>query len=722
MSTQMLQFYASCPIGLESLLIEELSSLGADNLKEHPTHIEFAGDLELAYKACLHSRLANRIYLCLLHDRVESVDDLYEKVNRIEWGWHFDLKHSFVVDCVTRKNNFIKHSGFAALKVKDAIVDYFHERYEQRPSIDKDNPDYRIHTLVNGTQLKIGLDLSGHSLNQRGYRDSKGRAPIKENLAAAMLIRANWPEFAAKGAAFHDPMCGTGTILIEAAMMASDMAPGLLNPYFGFHQWKQHNEELWQTILAKARRQHNKQKLNFKNQFIGSDLHRKSLLLAKENIERAGFAEIIQLENQDIRSPKALTLAQTGLVVTNPPYGERIGDEATITELYRHLGRYIKNGFEHWQMAMITIETGYAKAMGIRSHKQYKLKNGALDCQLYLFDVQANNFYEPFNPEQWNPNWQKGLSDGALMLKNRLQKNAQRFKSYLKQNNVSCYRLYDADLPEYSAAIDVYEDEIHIQEYLAPKSVPDKVAQKRLMEIQRVAAGWLKIAEAKVHIKQRQRQKGKQQYTQQSENADFKLVNEQGLSFYVNLERYLDTGLFLDHRKTRKMIMAEAKGKDFLNLFSYTGSVSVYAAKAGAKTTTVDMSKTYINWAIKNFGANDIAIYGHNFIQADCLQWLAQADTDKQFDLIFVDPPTFSNSKRMQQNFEVQSDQFELINNSMKLLRADGKLYFSNNYKKFVLSEQLLAKYHVQEITARTLPIDFQKSRNHHRCWLIQHK
>lgn len=168
--------------------------------------------------------------------------------------------------------------------------------------------------------------------------------------------------------------------------------------------------------------------------------------------------------------------------------------------------------------------------------------------------------------------------------------------------------------------------------------------------------------------------------------------------------------------------MAEAKGKDFLNLFAYTGSVSLYAAKGGARTTTVDMSKTYINWGVKNFGLNDVPIYGHHFVQADCLQWLADQDGSKQYDLIFLDPPTFSNSKRMDVPFDVHNDQVELINNTMRLLRKSGKLYFSNNFKKFELSKELSNRYKVQEITQKTLPIDFQKSRNHHRCWLVQHK
>ncbi|NVK22354.1 MAG: bifunctional 23S rRNA (guanine(2069)-N(7))-methyltransferase RlmK/23S rRNA (guanine(2445)-N(2))-methyltransferase RlmL [Kangiellaceae bacterium] len=718
-----MQFYASCPKGVESLLIEELAALGATSIKEHPTHVTFEGDLEVAYQSCLKSRLANRIYLCLLDEQFSSIDELYEKVNRIEWSWHFDIKDSFVVDCVARKSHLVKHSGFGALKVKDAIVDFYQERYEQRPSVDKDNPTYRVHAIINGSQLKIGIDLAGRSLHQRGYRDKSGRAPIKENLAAALLLRARWPELAEQGYQFHDPMCGTGTLLIEAAMIATDMPAALLNPHFSFEHWKQHDQELWQTILQSAKRQHHKKKQSVNLRFFGTDQHGKSLQLAEQNIHAAGFNELISISKQDIQRPNIEAFKEKGLLITNPPYAERLGEEQEVTQLYRDFGTYLKDKCQGWQAAMITTEPTFAKAVGIRSHKQYKLKNGALDCQLYLFDVQEQNFYTPFDPNTVNPNWENGLSDGALMLKNRLLKNIQRFKSYLNQNDVSCFRLYDADLPEYSAAIDVYEDEAHIQEYSAPKAIPEKVAEKRLREIIRVTSGVLQIPEVKIHLKTRQKQKGTQQYTRNDNQQDqFKLINEQGLQFYVNLERYLDTGLFLDHRKTRRMIMAQSQGKKFLNLFSYTGSVSVYAAKGGAKTTTVDMSKTYIDWAIKNFGVNNIPVYEHKFIQADCLQWLDEQQNSQQFDLIFLDPPTFSNSKRMQNTFDVQRDQVDLIDKTMNLLRSDGELMFSNNFKKFELERQLDEKYDIQEITAKTLPIDFQKSRNHHRCWKITHK
>ena len=717
-----MQFYAICPKGVELLLAEELSSFGATNIKEHPTHVSFEGDQALAYTACLHSRLANRIYLCLLEDTFESVEELYQKINRIEWSWHFDLTQTFVVSCVARKNKHIRHSGFGGQKAKDAIVDYYQERYEQRPSVDKENPDYRVHMVVNANQLKVGIDLCGHGLNQRGYREEGGRAPIKENLAAALLIRAGWPELAQQGYDFHDPMCGSGTLLIEAAMMAANIAPGILNHNYAFKSWKQHDDEVWQEILASAKVQAEKGRKALTNGFFGSDSFRKSLPVAEQNCQASGLSEHIQIEEQDIRQPKNENVSDKGLLLSNPPYAERLGEEEQVLQLYKDFGAYMKQRCNGWKAAFITTDDQFAKAVGIRSHKQYKFKNGALDCKLYLFDINQDNYYTPFDPTKLNPNWDKNLSDGAEMLKNRMRKNMQRLKSYLTQNDVSCYRLYDADLPEYSAAIDVYGSDVHIQEYMPPKEVPEKVSRKRLQEIVRVTSGLMEIPEADIVLKQRLRQKGKQQYVKQQDSDDFKVVEEHGFKFQVNLQQYLDTGLFLDHRKTRKLIFSEAKDKTFLNLFAYTGSVSVYAAMAGAKTTTVDMSNTYINWAKKNFSLNNITPYGHTFVQADCLQWLDEQSSGQKYDLIFLDPPTFSNSKRMDSTFDVQRDQKLLIEKTMALLNEGGKLYFSNNFKKFNLDESLKESFIIHEITGKTLPPDFKSSKNHHRCWLVQHK
>lgn len=717
-----MQFYASCPRGLEGLLIDELKSYGVSLFKEHPTHVEFEGELEVAYKACMHSRIANRIFYCLLDQQFTSIEELYNKVNTIEWSWHFDIKHTFAVDCVARKSSLIDHSGFGALKVKDAIVDYFRERYEDRPSVDKDNPDYRVHALVNGSQLKIGLDLAGRSLHQRGYRDASGRAPIKENLAAAMLLRAKWPQLAEQGYAFHDPMCGTATLLIEAAMMATDMAPGLMNPSFCFESWKQHQPETWAAVVASAKRNHQKKLQSVDNLMIGSEMHTDSLKIARANVERAGFSELIKIEKQDINSPRLEPFEQKGLLVTNPPYGERLGNEEQVTPVYRALGDYIKKQCNDWTVAMITTETSYARAMGIRSHKQYKLKNGSLDCQLFMFEAQDKNFYRPFDPSVVNPQWDNNLSDGAIMLKNRLIKNLKRFKSYLKQNEISCYRLYDADLPEYSALVDVFEDEVYIQEYSAPKSIPVKVTQKRLAELVRVCSGVLQIPEKGIHVQKRQQDKNDPASNKTTEDDTYKVVTEQNAKFNVNLERYHDTGLVLDYRKIRSSIMKEAKGKRFLSLFAGNATLSACAAVGGAKTTSVEMSKAYKTWSMKNFSLNNVSVYGHEFVQQDCFDWIANNLEQSEYDLICLDPPSFSLLKGEQENFDLQQDQLELVDSVMKMLSKNGKLYFINNMKKFELDKAITSHYKAFEVTAKTLPLDFQKSRNHHRCWTIEHK
>lgn len=307
---------------------------------------------------------------------------------------------------------------------------------------------------------------------------------------------------------------------------------------------------------------------------------------------------------------------------------------------------------------------------------------------------------------------------------NRLKKNFKHLSRWARRNQIDCYRVYDADIPEYSAAIDLYADWVSVQEYEAPKSIDSARAALRLNTILEVIPESLGIAPEKIVLKTRRQQKGLDQYEKQSDVGHEMAVSEGGLKFYVNLHDYLDTGLFLDHRTTRAMIRELAQGKRFLNLFSYTGSVSVYAAAGGAvSTTTVDMSKTYLQWAKRNFALNGLDSDGHEFVQQDCIKWLkAQAGKKDCFDLIFIDPPTFSNSKRMDSVFDVQRDHVFLIDSAMKLMSHDGSLVFSNNFRKFKLDAGIESRFEVKDISAKTIPEDFRRNQKIHRCWIIQHR
>ena len=321
------------------------------------------------------------------------------------------------------------------------------------------------------------------------------------------------------------------------------------------------------------------------------------------------------------------------------------------------------------------------------------------------------------------------FSEGAQSFANRLTKNAKHLNKWLKRENIHCYRLYDADIPEYAVAVDVYESLspqeirwVHVQEYEAPKNIDAQKAQQRLDDVMRVTPLVLGVPDSQIFLKVRRQQKGSTQYEKLASQQEFHEVMEGGHRFWVNFTDYLDTGLFLDHRITRGLLTPLSSGRRFLNLFAYTGSATVYAAAGGAlSTTTVDMSNTYIQWAQRNMETNGFTGAQHEFVQADCLQWLDHASGAPQFGLIFLDPPSFSTSKRMETTFDVQRDHVTLLQKTLKLLQSDGVLIFSNNLRSFKLDYDALSGLNIKDISKATLPKDFERNPKIHQCWEIRH-
>jgi 23S rRNA (guanine2445-N2)-methyltransferase / 23S rRNA (guanine2069-N7)-methyltransferase len=311
------------------------------------------------------------------------------------------------------------------------------------------------------------------------------------------------------------------------------------------------------------------------------------------------------------------------------------------------------------------------------------------------------------------------------MFANRLRKNLQRLQPWAQRERIKCFRLYDADMPEYAFAVDIYDADtrhVYVQEYAAPKSVDQEGARERRREVLAVLPAALEVPPPQVHTRVRKPQKGAEQYAKRESLGERFAVEEGGLKFWVNFRDYLDTGLFLDHRLVRGMLRDWAQGADFLNLFCYTGSATVYAAAGGARSTmSVDLSNTYLDWARDNLILNGFSSDGHELHRADCLTWLEQQEPGgARFDLIFLDPPTFSNSKRMEGVLDVQRDHVGMIRRSMKLLRPEGRLVFSTNYTRFKLDAAELADLSVQDITAASIPKDFERHTRIHRCFSLR--
>lgn len=719
---------------MENLLADELRLLGAENIKASIAGVAFKGNMEAAYRVCLWSRLANRVLLVLSAFPVQNQQELYDGVFNINWHEHMAMDASIAVTFSARNSKAISNTHFGALKVKDAIVDQMRNKFNQRPTVKTFQPDLRINVYLQAEQAQLSLDLSGESLHRRGYRNINIEAPLKENLAAAMLYRCSWPEIAHRGGTLLDPMCGSGTLVLEAALMAADFAPGLLRSHFGFLHWKKHRPDCWQKLLDDAL-QRKQQGLEKMPSIVGFDHNRQAVNAAINHIENAGLKHKIHIERREISSARPAESWQPGLLICNPPYGERLGSETETAELYRCFGEILKANFQGWQAGLIISDQELGFRLGIRSQKPITLYNGALECKLLRMKIESNAFFTPkarnqqerlqqINLLRTNP--MAGSNLKAEMFANRLKKNFRKLKKWAERKQITCYRLYDADLPEYALAVDLYQGSetwVNVQEYEAPKSIDPRKADLRLNAALAEIPGVLNIPAAQVFLKIRRKQKSSAQYEKQATGSSFHRVEENGCRFWVNFENYLDTGLFLDHRPLRFMIQQQANGKRFLNLFCYTGTATVNAAIGGAlSTTSVDISNTYLEWAGKNLALNGCA-GEHNLIRADCLEWLTKSAQQKdppQYDLIFLDPPTFSNSKRMEQVFDIQLDHVQLINTAVKLLAPNGVLFFSTNFRRFKLDKQAFADLIVEDISFETIAEDFSRNQRIHYCWKIR--
>ena len=714
---KMQPWFASCPRGLENLLLQELKALGADEVRETVAGCAFTGPLAIAYRAALWSRLANRVLWSLAEFRLAEGQTLPEALAAQPWEEWLPARCSFVVD-FNGTNKQVRNTQYGAQLVKDAIVDRFRARGLGRPSVERKQPDIRFQVRLHRGQLSLALDLVGDSLHQRGYRSEAGRAPLKENLAAAMLLRADWPGIAARGGALIDPLCGSGTLLIEAAMMAADIAPGVHRKRWAFEKLDMHNAAQWRAIFSDAQSRAEKGGRASLPEIRGYDASRPVIDKALANIRRAGLEEAVRVSCKPLKALRMPTHKplQPGLVISNPPYGERLGDVESLRELYRDWGEGLLREFPGWQAAMLTSEKELGMATGLRSHRRYTLYNGSLACQLLLFELSEENRLKP--RARPDAEASKEPSEGARMFANRLRKNLQQVQRWARKENHDCYRVYDADMPEYAVAVDVYDGAVHVAEYQAPSSIRPEDAQRRLDEVRSVLPEVMGVSDAEVAWKLRQRQRGRSQYEAEGERGEFLKVREGQVRLLVNLRAYLDTGLFLDHRPLRLRIAAESGGKDFLNLFCYTATASVHAAAGGARSTTsVDLSNTYLDWGERNLALNGFTAPDHRLERADVRRWL-EADQG-EYDLILMDPPSFSNSKRMEGDFDVQRDHVDLVMACMARLRPGGVLYFSNNLRSFKLAPEVTKLEGCEDISAQTIDFDFRRTPRIHRCWRI---
>jgi len=745
--------HATCASGLQGVLRDELVSLGLDAVDARGAGASFDGGLEAGYRACLHSRVANRILLPLHKGRAATPDALYDLVREIDWSRHLEARGTLAVDFLSADSG-ITHTQYGALKVKDAVVDQFRQASGVRPDVDREHPDVRINVYVYRDRARIALDLSGSSLHRRGYRRDGGPAPLKENVAAALLLASGWAARAEAGEPFVDPMCGSGTLLVEAALIAARRAPALDREHFGFSGWRGHDASLWERLHAEARDAVRPLPAPMR----GMDREPAAVAAAQAALQACGVQGDARVERGELKAARALTstLGAAGLIVTNPPWGERL---STSGDDYRDIGHALSRGFPGWQCAVFTSITAPLAALSLPLSPVLEVANGGIDCRLSLGGIPAlRGGGRGAGPGQVGPGHpsgagrdhraggeSSGTGEGVDVqpVLNRLAKNLRTLKGWRRSGDIRAWRVYDADLPEFACAVDLFDtgqagDVRHlvVQEYEAPRTVNQALAADRLAAFLAALPEALDTAPERVHLKVRRRQRGDAQYRRggavshaqaqgahgDSADAITATLHEHGARYLLNFSDYLDVGLFIDHRPVRRHVgECFAGGGRFLNLFAYTSAVSVAAALGGASASvSVDLSNRYVRWSERNFATNGLDPAAHRVVRSDVMSWLDACD-EAPFDVILLDPPTHSNSTATEQDWDVQADHARAIDACMRQLAPSGLLIFSNNFRRFSLDPALNDRHAIEDRTAWSIDRDFRRRSNIHQCWFIRH-
>jgi 23S rRNA (guanine2445-N2)-methyltransferase / 23S rRNA (guanine2069-N7)-methyltransferase len=699
------------------VLVDELHALGLGDAHEARGGARATGSLTDALRVCLWSRVANRVLFALDHFPAPDPDALYRGVLTIDWSRHIDPDGTLAVHVVSSRSE-VSHERFAAQRVKDAVVDQMRERFGHRPDVDKATPDVRIHVVLRADEATVAIDLAGEGLNRRGYRAATAPAPLKENVAAGILLRAGWPAQAALGRPLVDPMAGTGTFAIEAALVAADFAPGLARERWGFSRWMGHDPEAWSALVLEARARIRPAPAGGPV-IVGFDADAEAVAAADRNARAAGVDAWVRFERRsldDLAAPATSLPAGPGLVITNPPYGVRLGDPRTAQGLFARLGDLLRARFGGWDAWVLAGDDDLGRCLGLRADRRNTLFNGPLECRLLHVPVHTPS------GGVMHPEASRAALEAAPEVKrafaNRLRKNVTALSRWAVDHDIHALRVYDADIPEYAVAVDRYEDHVVVQEYAPPADVDLHKAALRLDAVLGAVPEVLGLPAGHVHLKVRRRQRGSAQYERLGETGQFHVVREGGLRFLCNFDDHLDTGLFLDHRPTRDMLRRLAKGRRVLNLFAYTGTASVYAADGGARrVVTVDLSNTYLGWARRNFELNRQRDDVHELVRADCVTWSPPAT--ERFDLIFLDPPTFSTGKSMDGTWDVQRDHAALVARVASLLAPGGILVLSTNAQRFRLEVAAPPGLSWHDLSAATIPRDFARSPRIHRAFAL---
>ena len=849
--TPLHEFYASCPEGFEAALADELRGMGLRQVRPLKGRVAFAGSPADAERACLWSRLASRIFVVLGRFACTDAEDLYEATRSI--AWERILRAGATIAVTARgTNDELRNSHFAALRVKDALCDRMLEVEGRRPNVDTDDPDVRISLTLRGERASIQLDLSGDPLFKRLPREATrthAAHVLRPDYAALACAQGNWQETcsaaltntkdamgdedaAAPSAGggvpadgdvpagstaerptptlpvMIDACCAGGGVVLEAASILADRAPGLERRSWGFQSWSEHDAATWRELLNEADRRAELTKGRVAR-IVATDPSGDAVACARRILKAAGLADRVIFAQPDLDkiSRKLMMPACCG----GEPRGFVFLDttETAISKMSRvldlatslHAGACgadpVRAMLSTMPTVALTRDDLLIRTLGEPARSLRVMPNNE-EAEFFIFSAangaisagEGNVAAEDSMPAEDAVESSVALSPATTLIDlgdgkpcpvlipeseqfaRRLRKVAKLRRKWAQREGVTCYRVYDADLPDYSAAIDLYEGSaatpgrwLVIAEYAAPREVDPALAEARLLDILTLAPRILQVDPDNVFAKARIRSRGGSQYGKQAGGTSpsgqhgkggkprggrggsasnrpsqgagsgtpsdirtrrLPLIEEGGLTFAVNFNDYLDTGIFLDHRITRGLVREHARGKRFfLNLFAYTGTATCYAADAGVEeTVTVDLSNTYLDWAERNMEQNGFVGPDHHYVRADVMSWIRDMrQTRNRWDLIFCDPPTFSNSSKMgRRTWDVQRDHVELLVGLSRLLSREGEAIFSCNLRTFRPDIEELARAGVvlTDITDETIPEDFARNKKIHHCYLVK--
>lgn len=757
-----MEFIATCPKGFEKLLAEELASFHIPQVRQLRGQVAFGGELADAYRACLWSRLASRVLLVLARVGAADADALYEGVQSIDWSAHLAPGATFVIDSHGTNDN-LRNTQFVALRSKDAISDQLFSARGMRPVVNTDAPDVIVDVRLQRERATVSIDLTGEPLFHRGYDSRAARkvAPLRADYAAMVLAAGRWYRNVRHGAPVLAALwAGQGAVLVEAAAEALDRAPGLLRARWGFEGWAGHDADAWDELLAEA-----------------------------DERATAGEKNSLALYACDTRPGAeaacrgALRAAGLDCELTFTPAAEVLdaaraaGDDALVTCDLSWLSEddlaleasalTAMSAAAGMNVAALVRDSSVDAAVQAAPAEVFDVIQGREPAYVRCFDaVPGQAAPEPACVTLAGGERVPVLVPASDQFAARLAKVAKLRAKWARREDVSCYRVYDADLPDYAVAIELYQGLdgkgrwLQVSEYAAPKEIDADLARRRLMDVLAIAPRVMGIDPSNVNLRVRTRARGGSQYADEGsaavtpaagefsrlrgQRADMRnrhkpsltdlprgahLIDEGGLTFEVNFSARLDCGIFLDHRDTRaevrEMMKKTLGSKRFLNLFAYTGTATCYAADGGAKfTTTVDLSRPSLDWARRNMARNGFTGPEHEFVQADVIQWVSeQRHTRNRWDLVFCDVPTFSNSQRMKKSsWDVQRDHSELIIGVSRLLTRNGCAIFSCNLRGFKPDVEALQKAGVviEDITASTIPEDFKRNAKIHHAYIVR--